>query len=229
MIQPLSNTRLAYAVPPDAHSLAGFRAWAASDAFPEGGRISLIEGEMLIDISPEHIETHNRVKTEILRAIATLVGDTDCGQVYSDGAWITNDDADLSTEPDAAFASWESLETGRVVIVPTADDGIDGFEIRGSPDWMLEVVSRNSVRKDTRLLPVAYFRAGVREFWLVDARAPQLAFTIFKRHEAGFVAAETRDGWNESPLFDREFRLRRDRDRRGGWRYALEMRQRGQG
>src|SRR5688500_8492086 len=100
----------------------------------------------------------------------------------------------------------------------------DGFEVRGSPDWMLEVVSPTSVRKDTRLLPTAYFRAGVREFWLVDARGTELEFTVFARGETGFEAVLPRDGWHDSAVFGRRFRLERERDRRGGWRYTLHVR-----
>jgi Uma2 family endonuclease len=224
MIQPFPHSRWSFTVPPDAHSLAGFRAWAASDGFPEQVRISLIQGELLIDMNPERIETHNWVKTEVLRVLATLARDSDLGQVCTDGAWITNDKAELSTEPDAAFISWQGLESGRVEIVPTAEDGIDGIEIRGSPDWMLEVVSPSSVRKDTRLVPTAYHRAGVREFWLVDARGAEVEFTVFVWREAGFIASVPQDGWSDSPVFGRQFRLTRERSRRGGWRYTLDVR-----
>jgi hypothetical protein len=46
-------------VPPFAHTLAGFRAWAKSDDFPERGHISFIDQEIIIDMSPEELETHN--------------------------------------------------------------------------------------------------------------------------------------------------------------------------
>lgn len=202
----------------------GFRDWAKSDAFPDRGRISLIEGQVLIDMNPERIDSHNRVKTEIIRVLATLTRETDAGQVFGDGAWVTNDEAELSTEPDAAFVSWRSLESGRGRIAPSGDDENDGVEVRGSPDMMLEVVSPSSVRKDTRLLPAAYFRAGVREFWLVDARSSKLEFQIFIWREAGYAPSSPNDGWLSSAVFDRQFRLERERDRRGAWRYTLQVR-----
>jgi Uma2 family endonuclease len=143
------------------------------------------------------------------------------GVVFADGVWLTNDDANLSTAPDAAFARWEILNSGRVSIVTTEEE-TDGVELRGSPDWVLEVVSRNSKRKDTRLLPAAYHRAGVLEYWLVDALGDELSFIIFLREETGFVAAVSQDGWHSSRVFGREFRL--DRDRATGWRYTLSVR-----
>ena len=45
---------------------------------------------------------------------------------------------------------------------------------------MIEIVSDSSVAKDTRRLPAAYHKAGVGEFWLVDARGPETSFTIHR-------------------------------------------------
>jgi len=59
-------------IPARAATLAGFRAWALSDEFPERGRFSFINGELFIDMSPEELETHNKVKTEVVFAIANL-------------------------------------------------------------------------------------------------------------------------------------------------------------
>jgi hypothetical protein len=40
--------------------------------------------------------------------------------VYGDRAFYTNEDAEVSTEPDISFVSWEALESGRVSITPKA-------------------------------------------------------------------------------------------------------------
>src|SRR4051794_37531807 len=45
-------------IPARATTPDGFRDWATSDEFPERGRISLLEQEIVIDMSPEEIETH---------------------------------------------------------------------------------------------------------------------------------------------------------------------------
>ncbi|MBW3595941.1 MAG: Uma2 family endonuclease [Planctomycetes bacterium] len=225
MIVRLTESDLCIAVPPDANTLPGFRAWAASEAFPERGRSSLINGELIIDMSPERAESHNAVKAEMSAVLHQLVKDLDIGQFFADGMWITNDAAELSNEPDAMFASWESFEADRIELILREEDEDDGIELRGAPDWALEIVSPTSVRKDTRLLPVAYFRAGVREYWLVDARGESLQFTIYMRGDEGFVPVEPNDGWRRSDIFGREFRLDRRRDRIGGWSYTLHVRE----
>jgi len=43
---------------------------------------------------------------------------------------------------------------------------------------VVELVGDASVGKDRRRLPPAYFAAGVTEFWLIDARGPELEFVI---------------------------------------------------
>src|SRR5262245_48425128 len=89
-------------VPPSAYTLEGFRAWATSDDFPTRGRLSFLDKEIYVDMSPEKIETHNKVKTEVSRGIANLAVKHHLGEFYSDRTLITNVDAGLSTEPDAA-------------------------------------------------------------------------------------------------------------------------------
>ena len=211
-------------VPAAAITLAGFRRWAKSPQFPERGRFSFIEGELFIDMSPEELETHNKAKTATDTTLFQLVDRRDLGQFYGDRTLVTNDDADLSTEPDGTFVSWESLESGRVRLVPREGATGQYLEIEGSPDMTLEVVSTSSVPKDTVLLKKTYFRARVREYWLIDARSDELDFQILVRGKSGFVAAPARGGWQRSHVFGCSVRLERRRGRMGLWRYALKVR-----
>jgi Uma2 family endonuclease len=225
MILRLQHQQLHFTIPSDAHSLEGFRRWAPSEAFPESVAISLIRGELVIEMSPERIEAHNQAKAEIGAALYLLVKQLDLGKFYPDGAWITNDAAALSTEPDATFASWQTLESSRVRLIVHGENEEDGVELRGSPDWVLEVVSPTSVHKDAELLLTAYYQAGVLEYWLIDARGETIQFTLYTRGLKGFVAATPNEGWFASPIFGREFHLDRERDRIGGWRYTLHIRE----
>jgi len=209
-------------IPDGARTLDGFRKWAASDDFPETGTITYFQQEIIADMSPEKAETHNKPKTEITRVLSTLVKELDLGEFYADRIWLTNDKADLSNEADATFASWESLEGRRIRLVVTEND--DGIEMQGSPDWVLEVVSRSSVRKDTTVLPVAYHLAGVREYWLIDVRGKELVFTVRRWQPDGFEIVRPREEWVWSDVFQREFRFQRKRNRIGGWSYTLHVR-----
>jgi Uma2 family endonuclease len=211
-------------VPETARTLEGFRQWVASKGFPESARISYLAGELFIDMSPEMFDSHNQVKAEIDGVLQPLVKKYDLGKYCPDGLWITNDDADLSTEADATFLSWERLKSGAMQLIPRGE-GRDGIEMRGSPDWVLEIVSNTSERKDAVRLLDLYFRANVREYWLIDARGDSILFTIYHRGEEAFAAVAAVEGWLPSVVFAGQFRLSRERDCIGGWSYTLEMRQ----
>lgn len=211
-------------IPTSAFTLAGFRAWATSDDFPERGRFCFLGDEVFIDMSPEEIETHVKLKGEIGKVMLTLVEKGDLGEFYNDGVLITHPDASLSCEPDASFVTWEDLESERARSVPR--EGVEGqyIEIEGTPSWVVEIVSNSSVGKDTRKLRELYFKAGVDEYWLIDARGADVLFQILVRGESEYVNAESRSGWVRSQVFGRRFRLTRSRGRLNRWKYRLEAR-----
>ncbi len=216
--------RPALRIPPGAGTLAGFRAWAASDEFPrEGCRISYIAGEMLIDMSPEEINVHNWIKTSVTIAWGTLVQQADSGVVYADRALLSNEDADLSSEPDVMFATWNTLKAGRLRPVPMERFPDRAMELEGTPDCVVEIVSPSSVRKDTKLLLEAYHRAGIAEYWLIDGTKEPLHWQILRHAPGGYVAAAPVKGWTHSRVFDRRFKFQRSRDPMGNWRYSLRV------
>jgi Uma2 family endonuclease len=212
-------------IPPSAHTLAGFRAWAKSDHFPQRGKYAFIGGTLYADLTMEEIETHNKVKTEITSSVYQRVKGKALGELYSDGVLVTNTEADVSNEPDAAFVAWATFESGRAHVIPREGHEGQFTEIEGTPDWMLEIVSRGSVVKDTKLLLEHYHRAGVREYWLVDARGAEIDFRILHRGGDGYAAAEVRNEWQRSEVFGCWFRLTRERGRQGRWQYTLECRE----
>jgi len=96
------------------------------------------------------------------------------------------------------------------------------IEFEGSPDLVAEVISDSSVRKDARQLPEAYFAAGVREYWLVDAREEQLRFEINRRAATTFEVTLADDaGYQLSSVLQHRFQLVRERDEEGVWDYDL--------
>lgn len=204
-------------VPMDLRSLADFRRWATSDAFPERGRIDYIGGRVIVDMSPEDLHTHGKLKTELARVLSQRVKQDDLGELYTDRARVSCPDADLSAEPDVVFVSEASLDSGRVRLVPKAGGAADRYiELEGAPDLVVEIVSDASVRKDTEHLPAAYPKAGVSEFWLIDARGEDLVFRIHRRGPSGYEPTETDpDGYQHSAVLDRSYRLHRGRNTRG--------------
>jgi Uma2 family endonuclease len=221
---PILLSERNFVVPASAHTLAGFRAWACSDSFPEQGRVSFLDREIFVDMSPEEIETHNKIKGEVGYALIGLNKRIKLGEYYTDGVLLTNSEANLSTESDASFVTYESLEAQRVRLIPRKAAEGQYIEIEGTPDWVMEVVSNSSVAKDTRVLRELYHRAGIPEYWLIDARGGDIDFQILVRGESEYTSTPGKGGWQKSPLFKRRFRLVREPGRLGLWEYTLQSR-----
>ncbi len=182
-----------------------FRRWFHSDEFPEEGRVSFLNGEVIFDMSREQIFSHVRMKTEIGRVLANLAKRKQNGVYFSDGLLISNLGAEVSNNPDGVFVANASFENGAVRLVEAATEGF--IELEGSPDMVLEVVSTSSVKKDYELLRDAYWKAGIREYWLVDARGERLEFQILKHARRGYSSVRKVGGWLKSTVFRKAFRL----------------------
>jgi Uma2 family endonuclease len=210
-------------IPAHAHTLTGFRAWVTGDSFPERARVSFLDEEIIINRSPEELETHSKVRSEIGCVLLGLNKKTKMGEFYPNGTLVTNPAANLSTEPDATFLTWSTLESGRARLVPRTGKEGQFIEIEGTPDWVLEIVSDDSVGKDRRQLRDQYHRAGVPEYWLLDARRTDIDFQVLVRETSCYAPTSERDGWLASPLFGRRFRLVRQRGRMNLWEYTLQV------
>jgi Uma2 family endonuclease len=213
-------------IPMDIRSLADFRRWAVSESFPQRGRIDYLADSIEVDMSPEDLHTHGKLKVELVRVLAECVRRLDLGELYSDRTRVSCPDVNVSAEPDIVLVANESLDSGRVRLVPRAGGGVDRYiELEGPPDLIVEIVSDASVRKDTERLPGLYYAAGVREFWLVDARGPDLLFRIHRPGASGYgPAPASPDGFQYSAVLDRWYQLHRTRNRHG--RIAFELRER---
>jgi Uma2 family endonuclease len=204
-------------------SYKGFCKWIDSGAAPEKVRFSYMDKEVIIDMSPEELETHNKVKQAINLTVGDLNRLLDLGEFYPDGAQLSNDAAGLSTQSDAVFVSWRSFKLRKARLVPRKGFPGQFMRIEGTPDWVMEVLSRTTVSKDLKRLRKKYHRAGIREYWIIDARGDEILFEILVHRRKGYVAVRMKDGWQRSEVFQQSFRLIRWRNRMGWWSYKLEV------
>ena len=125
-------------VPMDLRCLADFRRWATSDDFPECGRIDYITGRIDVDISPDDLHTHGKLKTEVVIVLGRRVKQSGLGELYTDRARVSCPEADLSVEPDVVLVSESSLDGGRVRFVPKTGGAADRYvELEGPPDLIV--------------------------------------------------------------------------------------------
>jgi Uma2 family endonuclease len=208
---------------PDVRSLTAFRRWAASKQFPEQGRIDYLAGRIEVEMSPERAFSHGTTKVEIIRALANFLAEQELGLLFADRMRVSSSAGDLSVEPDVVLVTHARLESGQVELKPAASPGTADFvELIGGPDLVVEIVSPSSVVKDTERLPDAYFLAGVREYWIVDALGDDLQFQVFGRGRKGFVARRLDvAGYHRSDVLDRRVRFTRRQTPQGFFAYRL--------
>ncbi len=205
-------------VPPEAHTLAGFRRWALSDAVPEKLRLAFIRGEVIVDMSKEEIQSHASVKTAVAGALFQLNEEVGFGHLFINGVLVSNESGMVSNNPDLVVVLFRSLKADRVRY-NEREDRI--MEIEGAPDVVVEIVSNSSVTKDVRDLRDAYHAARIPEYWLIDAHGAEIAFQILLWRKSGYALSLPGDQ-QKSRVFGRNFRLTRKRDRAGLWKYKLD-------
>ncbi|HEV8062616.1 MAG TPA: Uma2 family endonuclease [Gemmataceae bacterium] len=209
-------------IPDGINDLAAFRRWFQSDSFPEEGRLCFLDGAIWVDTGMEQLFTHNQLKNEIAFVLTGLAKKSRLGRFFADGIQIVNLAAELSSQPDGTFVSHASLRDNRVKLVPGRAGGY--AELEGVPDMVLEVVSRSSIYKDTERLIDLYWRAGVPEYWLADARTDTLRFDIFRHGSKGYKLVRKVAGYTKSRVFGKAFQFTRQLDESGNPEFSLAVR-----
>jgi Uma2 family endonuclease len=199
-----------FVVPRWVEDLASFRRWRLSDDAPDAGAIAFLDSYIWVDLTMEEFLTHNQVKAACDYAIMSIVNPASLGRYVPDRMLLTNAEANLNTEPDGLFVSWETMRTCRLRMVEREGQGV--MELDGTPDQVLEVVSKTSARKDAVLLRDLYIKAGIPEYWLVDVREGAMSFAILRWTPEGYVAAPEVDGWIASEVFGKKFQLQKKCD-----------------
>jgi hypothetical protein len=94
------------------------------------------------------------------------------------------------------------------------------------PTIMTEVdkLTIPAVQKDCEVLRQAYWEAGIREYWLVDARNQAVAFEILRYSARGYVSTTKSQGWLKSTVFHKSFRLVHKTNSLGYPEYTLKIR-----
>jgi len=201
---------------------ASFRRWLLTEEFPEQGKVCFINGKVWVDLSMEAFFSHNQVRTEICRVLATLMKQTKFGSFVSEGMRYSHTEAELSTEPDGMVISHEAMRNGSVQLVGGPKG--DNTEVIGSPEIVIEIVSKSSEVKDVEWAMSSYFDAGIVEYWVIDARdEDDLQFDIFKRGKKEFAATRKQSGWVKSAVLGKAFRLVQSDDENAKPDFKLEV------
>ena len=128
-----------------------YLAWAGSDMFSEW-----VDGEVIVFMSVKRY--HQRLVGFLIRCMTDIVDAGDLGEVLFAPSEMLIRDGRSSREPDVMFVAKanEARNTPDRVIGPA--------------DMVVEIVSEDSVTRDTRDKFLEYQAVGVPEYWLFDSR-----------------------------------------------------------
>jgi Uma2 family endonuclease len=207
-------------IPDGVASLTAFRQWATGGDFPKQGRIDWVGSRIEVDMSPEDLFTHGSVKAAVVARLWGLAQERGM-HLFTGETRVSSVEGDVSAEPDVVVVSDAALNDGRVRLVPSAGGRPDRYvELEGGVDLIVEIVSDSSVAKDTQRLLAAYRAAGVREYWIIDARGEDVHFAIHCWVD-GERGAEMSPEQGLSAVFNMRFTLTRHRNPAGRFVYDL--------
>jgi Uma2 family endonuclease len=199
-----------------------YRQWAHSAQYPERGSISFLDGQIWVDLSMEELITHNKVKTAFSFEIMKVLRGAESGEFIGDRMFLTNTQAKLATEPDGLAYVWSTMISEKLIAKAGKSHGF--MELQGTPDLVLEVVSKSSVQKDTVHLRDSYWKAGIPEYWLANALGEAPIFEILHRNDDGYAALEATQDWQTSRILKHQFRLVSKVNPIGHLQYFVESR-----
>jgi Uma2 family endonuclease len=199
--------------------LDSFCRWRLTDEVHHG-EVAFLDTGIWVDPSMEEFLTHNQVKAAYDYALMSVVQPCALGRYVPDRMLLRNEAANLSTEPDGLFYTWETMRSGRLRLVEKPGQGF--MELQGTPDLVLEIVSKTSVTKDKELLRDLYWRAGIAEYWLVDVREEKLSFEILSHAADGYVSASSVEGWQASAVLGHRFLLEQRLDPLGHRQFFVQ-------
>ncbi len=166
-------------------------------AAPEGWTAEIIDGELHLSPRPSspHLGAASILGADLIDAFGRLRGGRGPG-----GWWILDepelhlgedDPRDEVLVPD--LGGWRRARMPRVPDTP-------GFTL--PPDWVCEVVSPGSVRRDRVLKLRVYSRVQVAHVWLVDPLARTLEVLRLEGDHYAIVAAHAGDEMVRAEPFD---------------------------
>ncbi|GJL48893.1 Uma2 family endonuclease [Candidatus Nitrospira salsa] len=141
-------------------------------SFPDDGkRHEIIDGERYV--TPAPLTKHQRISGNLFAALHHHCQQTKAGIVFAAPTDVKLTEIDV-VQPDLLFVA-----KSRVHLVTREN-------IQGAPDFIIEILSDSTRRRDERFKRTLYERHQVSEYWIVD---PELeSVKIYRLHEGRYHA-----------------------------------------
>lgn len=135
-------------------------------ALPEDQRVELIDGYFYDMAAPTFL--HQTIGGEIHRQIANYIRER------GGSCWPLIAPVDIQLDCD------ERTMVQPDVAILCQNDKIEEWGVYGAPDFVLEVISPSTRRKDYTKKLSKYMAAGVREYWILDPYQQKLIVYFFE-------------------------------------------------
>lgn len=160
---------------------------------PGDMRAELIDGEMIFLEAPAFI--HQELVTEILFEI---------------GAYIRKNQGPCRILPSPLDVQLDCDD--RTIVQPDItlicqDERITRKGIYGAPDFCIEIVSDSSRKRDYGIKVQKYMNAGVREYWIVDAKLGKIVCYWFEGEDAPEITIFSFSDQVPVRVFDADLRI----------------------
>lgn len=162
-------------------------------ALPDERRVELIDGVIYDMSSPTLL--HQTISLEICAGLREYIRKKKGTCISGVAPWDVQLDCDNKTmvQPDVYVVCDKSkIRNGRLF---------------GCPDFIVEVLSPSTAKKDTGIKAAKYAAAGVREYWIVDSRRERIIVYIL--NEEGYYDISLYTFHDEIPvaIFDNECKI----------------------
>ena len=135
-------------------------------ALPEDQRVELIDGVFYDMASPTFL--HQRIAGEMYRQIANFIMDKD----DNSQPFVAPVDVQLDCD--------EKTMVQPDVGILCHNDKIKKWGVYGAPDFVMEIISHSTKRKDYTKKLTKYIEAGVRKYWILDPYQQKLLVYFFE-------------------------------------------------
>jgi len=133
----------------------------------DDARYELINGESYL-MSPAPTTAHQEISVELLKQLSNFLTGKPCKVFH----------APVDVRLDADKADDTVVQPDILVVCDLSK--LDGKSVRGAPDFIIEILSPSSYRRDLFIKLNKYMQAGVREYWVVNPEIRAVSAHILK-------------------------------------------------
>ena len=142
---------------------------------PPEKRYELLDGDLLLTPAPNL--KHQRLQLRLGMRLAQFIEERGLGELFFAPCDVVLTDTDV-VQPDLLFVSRERRHLLE-----------NGDNVRGAPDFVVEILSPATVYRDRGYKRALYAKHGVQEYWLVDPVAENVS--ILRPRAGALVVAHT--------------------------------------